>query len=196
MFDQDTSRASLTRGLIQNHAAANVANKRADSANTSAMGLLAVTAVQNNRIAEQQARIAELELALLIEKAHAEGLAAQTAEYKSAHPGSPLLRDSGKRYKKSGATKTVVRIGYEKAFDRFLLENKIMNPVHYRIDRVCAPGSLLACWRNDLLVVCALWGRIFLSALDYVTTTLTASASASATSNLLDVSAAKSSILW
>jgi hypothetical protein len=67
-------------------------------------------------IQAQKARIAKLELALAKQVAHSAGLDAYLTAFKTAHKGSPVLADSGKRFK-DGRIKTVGRIAYEKAHD-------------------------------------------------------------------------------
>lgn len=94
----------------------------------------ALAIVMAEKVRDQNARIAELELALLVEKAHAEGLTAFLDAFKAANPDSPVMRDSGKRYKASGNVKTVGRIRYEASFDAFLIGRKIADPTRHRVD--------------------------------------------------------------
>jgi uncharacterized protein (DUF3084 family) len=84
-------------------------------------------------IEDQKARIAGLELALASKTAHGLGLEAYLAMFKAAHPGSPVLADSGKRYK-NGAVKTAGAIAYEQTFDRYGAEKRITNFKQYRAD--------------------------------------------------------------
>lgn len=84
-------------------------------------------------LADAQARIAELELALAVEKAHAVGMSAMKDAFKAAHPQSPVLADSGQRYK-SGSVKTKGALVYAAAFDRILRDARISNPEQYRAD--------------------------------------------------------------
>jgi hypothetical protein len=84
-------------------------------------------------LADAKARIAELELALAVEKAHAGGLTAMFMDIKAACPNSPTLRDSGKRFK-DGKPKTMGRLVYEREHDRILRDARISNPEKYRAD--------------------------------------------------------------
>jgi hypothetical protein len=84
-------------------------------------------------LADAKARIAELELALAVEKAHAGGMKAWKDAFKAAHPNSPVQADSGKRFKDRDV-KTVGRLAYEAAFDRILRDARISNPEKYRAD--------------------------------------------------------------
>jgi hypothetical protein len=85
------------------------------------------------RCDDANARIAELELALAVEKAHAAGMKAWKDAFKAAHPNSPVQADSGKRFKDRDV-KTVGRLAYEAAFDRILRDARISNPEKYRAD--------------------------------------------------------------
>ena len=64
----------------------------------------------NNRALTAEAEVARLTDALAVEKAHAEGLAAQTMAFATQHPDSPLMVDSGKRYKVSGNMKLLLML--------------------------------------------------------------------------------------
>jgi hypothetical protein len=86
-----------------------------------------------SQLEEANARIAELELALAVEKAHAGGLTAMFMDIKAACPNSPTLRDSGKRFK-DGKPKTMGRLVYEREHDRILRDARISNPEKYRAD--------------------------------------------------------------
>lgn len=132
------SRSSLVQDRIRSDAAARVAARDArDSSNAAgglaviAQGLTALRDRDQDRIRELEQKVLDLELALLVKTAHAEGLSAMTAGYKAAHPDSPERRDSGKRYS-DGDVKTVGRIRYESAFDGFLNGKRIANPAQYR----------------------------------------------------------------
>lgn len=85
------------------------------------------------RCDEAEARVAELELALAVKTAHAGGMGAMKDAFKAAHPNSPVLADSGKRYK-SGAVKTKGALVYAAEFDRILRDARISNPERYRAD--------------------------------------------------------------
>ncbi len=82
MFEADTRRSSLMRGLISSGAAADVAAQRASSANERTLGLLAV--------------VADLKQRLMIEEAAYEAHAAVVDQFKAMHPDSPLLSVIGK----------------------------------------------------------------------------------------------------
>lgn len=84
-----------------------------------------------------QARIKELEAEngkLKIEAMDAAGRNAQVEALKAQHPASPLLADSGKRFKASGNAKTKLRLIYEAAFDAKGPEMGIANPADRRKD--------------------------------------------------------------
>jgi hypothetical protein len=80
-----------------------------------------------------EAQVANLQLALLVKTAHAEGYKAQKDAYMAAHPQSPLRGDSGKRFK-DGDIKTRGRLIYEAAHDRILREAGITDPTKHRAD--------------------------------------------------------------
>jgi len=82
-------------------------------------------------LADAQARIAELELALAVKTAHAGGMKAYRDDLRAAHPTSPRLAPSGKRYK-DGTAKPVAALAYDAAFDRILRDARISNPEQYR----------------------------------------------------------------
>ncbi|WP_158933120.1 hypothetical protein [Acidisphaera sp. S103] len=127
MFESDNSRSILTRSLVRTSAAADTYAQRAKRA---------------RQVGEQweayahrlETRVSDLELALCVKTAHAGGLQAYLDEFKSAHPRSPVLADSGKRYKKSGNLKTVGSLLYERTFDRMAVEAGIASPLEYRAD--------------------------------------------------------------
>jgi hypothetical protein len=83
-------------------------------------------------LADAQARIAELELALAIEKAHAGGMKAYRDDLRAAHPSSPRLAPSGQRFRKSGNPKPLAALAYDREFDRILRDARISNPEQYR----------------------------------------------------------------
>lgn len=80
---------------------------------------------------QAKARIAQLELEVAISKADVAGLSAQLDAYKSHHPQSPLLGDSGQRFA-SGKAKTKGRLIWEATFDRVLKAAGIANPLRHR----------------------------------------------------------------
>lgn len=83
------------------------------------------------QLSDAQARIAELELALAVKTAHAGGMKAYRDDLRAAHPNSPRLAPSGKRYK-DGTAKPVAALAYDAAFDRILRDARISNPEQYR----------------------------------------------------------------
>lgn len=83
--------------------------------------------------ANLKAQLAAAQLALAVEKAHAEGAVAMYQAMKAAHLQSPLVADSGKRFK-DGKTKNQARLIYEAAFDRILREAGIADPTKHRVD--------------------------------------------------------------
>lgn len=124
------SRASTVVGLTPaaaNNAASHRNARYADKVNDTLVGWIEYAR-------KLEARIAEADLALLVKTAHAEGLTAFLDAFKAANPDSPVLRDSGKRYKKSGNVKTVGRIRYEAAHDAFLIGKGIADPTRHRVD--------------------------------------------------------------
>jgi hypothetical protein len=100
------------------------ANGEIDKAN-------AIIADKNQIIADLQARIAELELRLALKTAHAAGMKAYRDDLRAAHPNSPRLAPSGKRYK-DGTPKPVAALAYDREFDRILRDARISNPEQYR----------------------------------------------------------------
>ena len=64
----------------------------------------------------------------------AAGRLAQVRAFQAEHPTSPLMSDSGKKFKKSGDKKAKSRIIYEAAFDAEGHEMKIVNPASRRLD--------------------------------------------------------------
>ncbi len=83
------------------------------------------------QIATLNRQLAEARLALLVKEAHAEGIKAYRDEFKKAHPNSPVLADSGRRYK-DGDRKLNGTLAYEAAFDRILRDARISDPTKYR----------------------------------------------------------------
>lgn len=83
------------------------------------------------KLAATEARVAELELALAVKTAHAGGMKAYRDDLRAAHPTSPRLAPSGKRYK-DGTPKPLAALSYDAAFDRILRDARIPNPEQYR----------------------------------------------------------------
>ncbi len=88
---------------------------------------------QNLTIATLRRELAETRLEFLVKEAHAEGLKAQLDGMKAAHANTPMLMDSGRRYK-DGDIKTKSRLSYEATFDRILRDARISDPTKYRAD--------------------------------------------------------------
>jgi len=84
--------------------------------------------------ANLKAQLAAAQITLAVEKAHAEGALAMYQAMKAAHVQSPLVADSGKRYKVSGNIKNKARLIYEATFDRILREAGIADPTKHRAD--------------------------------------------------------------
>ncbi len=70
---------------------------------------------------------------MLVKQAHSEGMKAYRDEFKKVHPNSPVLVDSGRRYK-DGQVKPNGALAYEAAFDRILRDARISDPTKYRAD--------------------------------------------------------------
>ena len=68
------------------------------------------------KIDEQNAEISKLRGQVAGDTMHIAGLEAARAAYMKQHPDSPLLRDSGQRFR-DGDVKTNARLVYERAFD-------------------------------------------------------------------------------
>ena len=109
-------------------------HNRADAAQAASLGLVGALGAQMATMQEMRDRIATLELALAVEKAYAEGLTAFVDAFKAANPDSSVLRDTGRRFEKSGGVKTAGRMHYETAFDASLAARQIFNPKEYRTD--------------------------------------------------------------
>ncbi len=86
-----------------------------------------------NHARKLEAQVASLQLTLAVKTADAEGLRALKNAYAATHPQSPLLADSGKRYK-DGDKKTRGSLIYEAAHDRILREAGIADPAKHRAD--------------------------------------------------------------
>lgn len=79
------------------------------------------------------AHIAKLEAEISLLKMQKGGIQAQRDAMIKHHPDSPLLRDSGKRFK-DGNVKTNLRLHFEAGFDRAGRELGISDPVAHRQD--------------------------------------------------------------
>jgi len=81
-----------------------------------------------------QQQYAEARAKFLMEAMHAAGLEAQRDAYMEVHPDSPLLADSGRRFKSAARAKTVARMIYESAFDAKGHELGVPRPQERRND--------------------------------------------------------------
>ncbi|MFN8720752.1 MAG: hypothetical protein ACK5YI_07990 [Rhodospirillales bacterium] len=81
-----------------------------------------------------QHQYAETRAKYLMEAMHAAGLEAQRDAYMEVHPDSPLLADSGRRFKSAARAKTVARLIYESAFDAKGHELGVPRPQERRND--------------------------------------------------------------
>jgi hypothetical protein len=86
-----------------------------------------------NHARKLEAQLAAAQLALAVKTADAEGAVAMYQAMKAAHPQSPLLADTGKRFK-DGDSKTKARLIYEATHDRILREAGIADPAKHRAD--------------------------------------------------------------
>lgn len=116
---------------------ANDANMRADAIKHGAEGAILTLVAQRNQL---QARIAQLEAENADLKSRAyqaemvvAGRDAQLDAMEAAHTNSPLLADSGKRFK-DGDVKSKLRLIFEAAFDAKAKAMNITNPVKWRED--------------------------------------------------------------
>ena len=113
-------------GMIRNHGIAEQNARAADQAEAKAKGWY-------ERAMKLEARITELEGKLKLEEMISAGRKAQVDEMKKQHADSPLMADSGKRFK-DGDMKTELRLIYEQAFDAKGREMGIANPADRRQD--------------------------------------------------------------
>ena len=104
--------------------------QRAEAWNANLNGQVAARDVEIVKLRQQ---VLDLQIELVKEKAHGEGVTAMFLDIKTACPNSPTLRDSGKRYR-DGDVKSMGRLVYEAAFDRIVMENRISNPERFRAD--------------------------------------------------------------
>ena len=88
----------------------------------------------NARTIAAEAEVVRLRDMLEIKTCEFAAVSAQREAFKIQYPSSPLLSDSGKRFKKDGSIKTKVRLIYENAFDAKGVELKIANPASRRLD--------------------------------------------------------------
>jgi uncharacterized coiled-coil protein SlyX len=114
-------------------AARRVAHQVAEQASADIDYLNAVVAEQEAQITELRERIVALATQVAVAKADFAGRDAQMKAFMSQHPDSPLLRDSGRRFR-DGDTKTVSRLTFEAAFDAKAREMGIVDPEQHRAD--------------------------------------------------------------
>ena len=89
--------------------------------------------VLNKSLADCTQEVHDFRLKLIVKTAHAAGLTAYVNAFKQAHPNSPVLADSGKRYE-DGDIKTCGRTLYEEDFDRVITNHDVENPEQFRAD--------------------------------------------------------------
>jgi hypothetical protein len=77
--------------------------------------------------------VATLKRQAQIDEAAIEGHVAQINALKATHPASPLLADSGKRFK-DGDPKSKLRLVFEQTFDAALRKIGITSPGSFRVD--------------------------------------------------------------
>ncbi len=126
-----TEAAIIENGYLSGANRAHQANARDASyalaeANATIRGL-------NHRVRVAEAEVARLTDALALEKAHTEGLTAQTKAFASECAKCSLMADSGKRFK-DGDVKKKIRLIYEAAFDVCAVKLGISNPTSRRVD--------------------------------------------------------------
>lgn len=83
------------------------------------------------QLADAQARIAELELALAVKTASAAGSVAVVEAFKASHPQSPLLVQDGTF--RNGSMRRRSNVIWAKAFDEVARKLGISNPEAHRI---------------------------------------------------------------
>lgn len=76
-------------------------------------------------------KVAELELAVTVQKARAQGLVLWKDAFFDAHPGSPISAPTGQKLK-DGRPKTKGRLIFEQEFDRILRGARIQSPEQFR----------------------------------------------------------------
>jgi len=132
MFDPNAHTSYL--GLaIANNKALKGANRDTVAAREDANAMSSGAVALAVALQAARAEIARLEDALAVKTAHAEGATAMFHALTKQHPDSPLLVDSGKRYK-DGDIKRKIRLIYEAAHDACLAKMGIANPASCRAD--------------------------------------------------------------
>ena len=123
------------RSTVGNYAGAlNRANANIDRAQGIINDLGAQVNHLNKSLADCTQEVHDFRLKLIVETAHTAGLTTYLNAFKQAHPNSPVLADSGRRFKESGNIKTCGRTLYEEEFDRVITNHKLERPTDYRTD--------------------------------------------------------------
>ena len=86
----------------------------------------------NARALGAEAELARVRDMLVIAQCDIAGYIAQRTAFKTQHPNSPLMADSGHRFQSDGVMKPVVRLIFERAFDEKGAALKISNPAGRR----------------------------------------------------------------
>ena len=86
----------------------------------------------NARTLGAEAEVRRLKDLLAIAYCNIDGFNAQRTAFKTQHPNSPLLADSGHRYESDGKMKPVVRLIFERAFDKKGAAQNVSNPAGRR----------------------------------------------------------------
>lgn len=126
----------MFEGALMGHAinarrrAANLASTL-DQANANIRYLNGVVAEYHAALEQLQARIAELSTQVAVAEASFAGRDAQMKAFMAQHPNSPLLADSGQRFR-DGAPKTASRLLFERTFDAKAREMGIVDPEQHR----------------------------------------------------------------
>ena len=139
-YQQGQGRAAIGENAGLRNTVGNYANALAE-ANATIDEAQAIIIAKNQRInvlnkslADCTQEVHDFRLKLIVKTAHAAGLDAYLDAFNRAHPNSPVLADSGKRYKESGNIKTCGRTIYEEDFDRIISNHDIENPEQFRAD--------------------------------------------------------------
>ena len=134
MFDRDSGRGILLGSMIRNYRIAEHNGRAADRSRATAQHNYDVAMEVLAENEKLRARIAQLEAHAAVDAMHIAGLEAQRDAYMEQHANSPLLQDSGRRFKESGNIKTKGRLVYEAAFDAKGHVLGIANPAAHRND--------------------------------------------------------------
>ena len=139
-YQQGQGRAAIGENAGLRNTVGNYANALAE-ANATIDEAQAIIIAKNQRInvlnrslADCTQEVHDFRLKLIVETAHSAGLNAYLNAFKKAHPSSPVLADSGRRFEESGNIKTHGRTLYEEDFDRVITNHKLERPTDYRTD--------------------------------------------------------------